>query len=113
MRAPIILSALCLLLAACGNSRNDTAVDACSKAIAAKLEGKTFRLDRGDMLGHAADQPPDVVHVASTVVFDQGLSTQYQQTFDCRVRIGKTADVIALQFNWSKADMKKAQGDSG
>ena len=43
--------------------------------------------------------------------FDKGLSTEYQQTFDCRVRFenGKAPDVIGLQFNWSKDDLKKVK----
>jgi hypothetical protein len=98
-----------LLLAGCGNGRHDAAVDACSKAIAAKIVGKSFNLDGADMAGHARDEPPDVVYIASTIVFDKGLSTQYQQTFDCRARVadGKATDVIYLQFNWSKDDLKK------
>jgi len=109
MGAKTILPLLCaLIVAGCGNSRNATVVDACSKAIAGKLEGKTFNLDRGDMLGHAKDESADVVDVSSTIVFDRGLSTEYKQTFNCRVRLGKTADVIHLEFIWSKDDLKKA-----
>ena len=105
-----LLAAACPLLAGCGNSRNNAAVDACSKAIADKVTGKSFTLERKDMGSHAKDESADVVSIASTIVFDKGLSTQYQQTFDCRVRLdnGKAADVIGLQFNWSKDDLKKA-----
>jgi hypothetical protein len=109
MRAQIILPALCLLAAGCGPGRNDTAADACAKAVADKLEGKTFSLDRADMAAHVKEESADTVQVASTVVFDKGLSTEYQQTFDCRVRLGKTADVISMQFNWNKDDLKRAQ----
>jgi hypothetical protein len=112
MRVMRLVLALCpLLLAGCGDSRHATAVDACNKAISDKLNGKTFALDRGDMLARARDESADVVHVGSTVVFDKGLSTEYQQTFDCRVRLGKSADVISLQFNWSKDDLKKVNSD--
>ena len=115
MRAKTPLpAALCLLLmTGCGNPRNDAAVSACSAEIADKLEGKTFVLDRDDMSRHARDESPDVVHVSSTVVFDKGLSTEYQQTFDCRVRLekDKPASVIGLQFNWSKEDLKKANAE--
>jgi len=103
-------AAVCLLLlGGCGNSRNNEAADACSKSIADKLAGKTFNLDRSDMAGHAKDEPGGVVYIASTIVFDKGLSTQYAQTFDCRVRLaeGKPSDVIYLQFNWNKDDLKK------
>ena len=111
-----VLSATCLLLlAGCGNSRNDAAIDACSKAIADKVTGKTFTLERKDMGSHARDESADVVSIASTIVFDKGLSTQYQQTFDCRVRFDKdkVSDVIYLQFNWNKDDLKKVNSGNG
>jgi hypothetical protein len=99
-----------LLLAGCGSHRNEAAADACGKAITDKLGGKSFSLDRDDMSAHAKSEAADVIAITSTIVFDKGLSTQYQQTFDCRVRLdnGKAADVIGLQFNWSKDDLKKA-----
>ena len=98
-----------LLLAGCGNSRNNAAIDACSKAVADKVTGKSFTLERKDMANHAKDESADVVAIASTIVFDKGLSTEYQQTFDCRVRFDKdkVSDVIYLQFNWNKDDLKK------
>lgn len=111
MRSFRLLPALLcwLLLGGCGNSRHDAAIDACSKAIADKITGKTFSLDRKDMGNHAKDESTDVVSISSTIVFDKGLSTEYQQTFDCRVRYdkNKVSDVIYLQFNWNKDDLKK------
>jgi hypothetical protein len=56
----------------CGNSRNNAAVDACSKAIADKVTGKSFTLERKDMGSHAKDESTDVVSIASTIVFDKG-----------------------------------------
>lgn len=115
-RYRVLLATLCLLaLAGCGNSRNNAAVDACSKAITDKLTGKTFALDRKDMGNHAKDEAADVVSIASTIVFDKGLSTEYQQTFDCRVRLekDKVSDVIYLQFNWNKDDLKKVNEADG
>jgi hypothetical protein len=107
----LLVSALgLLLLAGCGSNQNEAAADACGKAIADKLGGKSFSLDRDDMSARAKSESADVVAITSTIVFDKGLSTQYQQTFDCRVRLGsgRAADVIGLQFNWSKDDLKKA-----
>ena len=48
-------------------------------------------------------------------MFDKGLSTEYQQTFDCRVRFDKdkVSDVIYLQFNWNKDDLKKVNAGNG
>ncbi len=111
MRAKLLVPAACLLLlAGCGSGRDEAAADACSKAIADKLGGKTFSLDRADLAAHAKGESADVIALASTIVFDKGLSTEYQQTFDCRVRFenGKPPDVIGMQFNWSKDDLKKA-----
>ena len=67
-----------------------------------------------DMANHAKDESADVVSIASTIVFDKGLSTEYQQTFDCRVRFDKdkVSDVIYLQFNWNKDDLRKVNPGS-
>lgn len=111
MRTTMPLAALCLLLlSACAGSRNDEAAEACRTAIAAKLGNKTFTLDAKDMAHTATSESTDVVVIASTIVFDKGLSTEYDQTFDCRVRFenGKPPSVIGMQFNWSKDDLKKA-----
>ena len=117
MRVKLLMPAACLLLmAGCGGGRSESATDACSKAIADKLGAKTFSLDRGDMSAHAKVESADVVAIASTITFDRGLSTEYRQTFDCRVRFenAKPPDVIGLQFNWSKDDLKKVNaGDGG
>lgn len=115
MRTGVPLTALCLLLAACGTTRNDTAADACKAAISDKLAGKSISLDRADMVRKARNESADVVAVASTIVFDKGLSTEYDQTFDCRVRFekGKAPSVIGLQFNWSKDDLKRASEGDG
>lgn len=111
MRATtLILAALSVSLGACGGGRNDEAAEACKAAVADKLEGKNFTLDRAAMARGASSESGDIVRVASTVVFDKGLSTEYAQTFECRVRFenGKTPSVIGMQFDWSKADLKKA-----
>ena len=111
MRATMLVTAaISLLLSACGGSRNDAAADSCAKAIAGKLAGKSISLDQDDMARGAKSESADVVAVASTIVFDKGLSTEYRQTFDCRVRFeaGKPPDVIGMQFNWNKDDLKKA-----
>jgi len=111
----LLATGCALLLAGCGSSRNNAAIDACSKAIADKVTGKSFTLERKDMGNHARDESADVVAIASTIVFDKGLSTEYQQTFDCRVRFDKdkVSDVIYLQFNWNKDDLKKVNPGGG
>ena len=116
MRTMMPSAALCLLLlSACAGSRNDAAADACQTAIAAKLGNKTFAIDRKDMMRTAKDESADVVVIASAIVVDTGLSTEYAQTFDSRGRFenGKAPSVIGMQFNWSKDDLKKATSGSG
>ena len=101
----IPIAALALLLGGCGTSNEKRAVDACQKAIAAKLAGKGFDLDQKDMLAKAKADGDNVIALNSTVVFDKGLPTESKQTFDCRVQFdpkNPKADpaVQALQFTW-------------
>ena len=107
----MLVLVLGLFLGACGNSRNDQAAKACSTEIAKKLEGKSYELDIGDLAAHTKSEAVDTFLLSSTAVFDKGLSTQYKQTYDCRVRIDPAgaASVLYLQFNWNTADLKKAE----
>lgn len=100
-----------LSIGGCGENRNDQAVEACSKAVAQKLSGKIFQIDRDDMLAHVKSETAETVLISSPVIFDKSLSSEYKQTFDCRVRFenAKTPDVIGLQFNWNKEDLKKEE----
>ena len=94
----------------CGSNRNDEAVDTCLKAAADKLADKRYELDRKDMAAHVVQESADTVFITTPATFDQGLSSQYKQTFECRVRFetGKPPSVIWLQFAWNKEDLKKA-----
>ena len=110
MRARIMLVlVLGLLLGACGNSRSDQAAKACSTEIANRLAGKTYELDAGDLAAHVKSEAADTLLLSSTALFDKGLSTQYKQTYECRVRFdsANVPSVIYLQFNWNTADLKK------
>ena len=110
------MAAACLLgLFGCSPSRHDLASDACRAAVAGKVGGKNFSLDQRDKTTTTKNKTADVIAIASTIVFDKGLSTESRQSFDCRVRLadGKPADVIGLQFNWSKDDLKKVKTDIG
>jgi hypothetical protein len=106
---PIGLS-LTLLLAACGNSRNDHAAQACSDEIGKRLTGRNVGLDSADMTRHIKDEAADTVLVTSSVVLDKGLSSENRQTFDCRVRFDASgvASVLYLQFNWNTSDLKRS-----
>jgi hypothetical protein len=110
MRArTVLVLALGLSVGACGNGRNDQAA-ACSTEIGTRLAGKSYEIDVGDLARRAKSEAADTVVLSSTAVFDKGLSTQYKQTYDCRVRFenASTPSVIFLEFNWNKEDLKKA-----
>lgn len=112
MRArTVLVPMLGLLVCACGNKRNETAAAACNKEIANRLAGKSYEIDVGDLARHVKTESTGTLLLSSTVVFDKGLSSQYQQTYDCRVRIDPAgnASVLYLQFNWNTSDLKQAQ----
>lgn len=110
VRIVLLLLAGCIL-AACGSSRNDKAAAACGAEIANRLAGKTYQIDLRDLAGNAKAESANTLLLASTIVFDKGLSTQNQQTYECRVRMDNadTASVLFLQFNWNTGDLKQAR----
>jgi hypothetical protein len=109
MRALMVL-AVGASVAACGNSRNDTAASACNAEIAKRLSGKTYELDLRDLASHVKVESADTLLLTSTAVFDKKLSTEYKQVFDCRVRFDNTTpNVLFLDFKWNTADLKKAE----
>ena len=112
MRVRIMLLVLvCCTVAACGNSRNDKAAAACGAEIASRLAGKTYQIDLRDLARHAKSESANTLLLTSTIVFDKGLSSQYQQTYECRVRMDNadTASVLYLQFNWNTGDLQQAR----
>jgi hypothetical protein len=111
MRTRVMLVlALGLAVTACGDKHNDQAAAACSAEIATKLSGKTYEIDTADLAQHVKAEATDTLLLSSTIVFDKGLSKEYKQTYDCRVRFDKAdvPSVIFLEFNWNKEDLKKA-----
>ena len=96
------VSAIAVLLSACGGGDTDQAVEACAKAIQDKLGAeRNYRIDRDDMAAKAVAEDGDIVHVQSSVVFDPGLPREYTQTMDCRARLSDdTPTVISLTFTW-------------
>jgi len=113
MRArALVVLALGASIAACGGGREQQAAQACGGEIANKLKGKTYELDLHDLAGHAKSESADTLLMSSTATFDKGLTTEYKQPFDCRVRFdngGKTPTVLYLDFKWNTADLKKAE----
>ena len=88
------------LLAGCGGGGNSQAVQACNEELAAKLSGKSYKVDSADMAAKAKVEG-DVVAINSTVTFDAGLPSESTQTFDCRARVAEgQATVISFSFNF-------------
>lgn len=94
-----------LLLSGCGKGMENRAVSACERAISEKLTGKTFVLDKKDMLAKAKHDGDDIIQVSTFVVFDQGLASESKQGVDCRVEFNpkdRSAEptVVGLTFTW-------------
>ena len=100
MRNPSAVLAAAVLLAGCGGGGGNAAVQACSDELAAKLSGKSYKIDTADMAAKATTQG-DVTSISSTVTFDAGLPSESSQTFDCKARVtdGK-GEVISFNFNF-------------
>jgi hypothetical protein len=112
MRARLsLLFGICSLVACSSGGREGLAATACENAIRAKLVDKSFVLDRAEMIKTAKAEASDTLLLQPTVTFDKGLSSEFKQIVDCRVRIeaNQQVSVIFLQFNWSMDDLKKAQ----
>jgi len=112
MRArTFLVLALGATLAACGGGREQQAAQACSAELAKRLSGKTYNIDLGDLAAHAKTESADTLLLSSVAVFDKGLSTEYKQSYDCRVRFdsASAASVLYLDFKWNTADLKKAE----
>lgn len=109
MRAAMVAIAMAVLLGACGGGREETAARACESAVRNKLAGRTFELDVTSMARKAKAESNDIISLNGRIVFDKGLTSEYKQTLDCKVRFedGKEPSVILLQFNWSMDDVKK------
>jgi hypothetical protein len=109
MRAAIVAVAMAVLLSACGGGREETAARVCESAVRNKLAGRTFELDVKSMARKAKAESGDILSLNGEIVFDKGLTSEYKQTLDCKVRFegDKEPSVILLQFNWSMDDVKK------
>lgn len=110
MRAAMVAIAMAVLLGACGGGREETAARVCESAVRNKLEGRTFELDVTSMARKAKAEGKDILSLNGRIVFDKGLTSEYRQTLDCKVRFedGKEPSVILLQFNWSMDDVRKS-----
>lgn len=94
-----------LALTACGDSPDKRAVSTCDKAVSEKLAGKSFDLDRKDMLVKVRKLENNIVSITSVVTLDKGLPAETKQTFECRVQFDPANDkaepaVVGLTFTW-------------
>ncbi len=110
MRAKLsLLISTALLLSACGGSREQQAAKACDAAVKDKVAGRGYEMSVKDLAASAKPEG-DALRVSAPIVFDKGLTSEYKQVLDCRVRFeaGKSAPtVIFLQFNWAMEDLQK------
>ena len=106
----LLLSPLLLMLGGCSGGSDQQAIDACIQAVNAKLSGKSFALDSADMKKNLRTDNDKIVHILSKIAFDAGLSSEYKQALDCRVRFesNKPPSVISLQFDWALDTAKHA-----
>ncbi|HPG93552.1 MAG TPA: hypothetical protein PLR28_03250 [Dokdonella sp.] len=106
---PILVSCL-LLLAGCGDSSaGKVAADACVTEINQRLAGKTFEFDKGNLVTSAKLESGanDIWHLSTQIVFDRGLSTEFTQNLNCKVRVDKgSASVLSMEFIWAMKDLK-------
>ncbi len=100
----IFLAIGACVLAGCAGTSADLAVDACVKEISGKTGGRVYSLDHDEMRANYKAQDNGIGEIAATITFDQGLPSQTQQAFTCRVQFGADASqppsVIFLQFMW-------------
>lgn len=108
----LLMLAICTGLAACGVSRERSAADACLADADTRLQGKSYEVDVDALAASATSNAADTYQLSAPIVFDRGLSSEYRQTLECRVRFdAEQPSVIFLQFNWSMEDVKQGIGD--
>ncbi len=108
MRPTVILLAAAALLAGC-DGREQQAARACDKAVKDKLAGRSYELSLKTLAQGAKSAEGETLTLTAPIVFDKGLSSEYRQVLDCRVRFeaGKDPGVTFLQFNWATEDLKR------
>lgn len=106
---PILASFLLVLLIACGGSGpGKIAADACVTEVNQRLAGKTFELDSAKFVASAKQEngAGDIWHLSTQIVFDRGLSSEFTQNLNCKVRVDNgSASVLSLEFIWAMKDL--------
>ena len=106
----LLASFLLLFLVACGGSGPEKiAADACVAEVNQRLAGKTFDLDSASLKASAKQEngSGDIWHLGSQIVFDRGLSSEFTQNVNCRIRVDQgIASVLSVEFIWAIKDLK-------
>lgn len=106
----VVACCLFLLLTACGGSGpGNVAASACVAEVNQRLAGKTFELDAKRLAASAEQEKgtPDIWHLSTQIVFDRGLSTEFNQNLKCKTRVdADKANVLSLEFIWAMKDLK-------
>jgi hypothetical protein len=106
--ASMLVSGGCLLLAACGGGPADVAAKACTAEVATRMAGKTYEINAKVFAANAQSESADTWLLKAPVTFDKGLSTEYKQNCQCRVRVDKSgATVLFMQFDWDNAGLRQ------
>lgn len=88
---------------ASGCSKNPAAqaIDACAAAVAQKLDGKTYTLDRAAMQASAVDDGTGVFAMSGGLLINPGMTNEEKQSVQCKARVTDSgADVVSLTLIW-------------
>lgn len=85
----------------CAKDPKAQALEACAEAVAQKLVGKEYRLDRTAMQASAADDGTGVIAMSGGLLVNPGMTNEEKQSVQCKARVenGK-ADVVSLSIIW-------------
>ncbi len=81
-----ILALTCLLVTACGGSRESRAAAACEAAAKEAAPDKMLAVDVNVLTQSATATGTDTLELSAPITLDTGLQTEYKQTLNCRVQ---------------------------
>jgi len=85
----------------CSKDPTAQALDACAAAVAHKVEGKTYKLDRAAMQASAVNDGSGVIAMSGGLIVNPGMTNEEKQTVDCKARVTDSgADVVSLTLIW-------------
>lgn len=97
----LVVVATVLCMSGCGKDPTVKAIDACAAAVAKKVEGKPYKLDRAAMQGSAKSEDAGVISMSGGLIVNPGMSNEEKQAVQCKARVtDKGADVVSLTLIW-------------